>query len=70
MGRRTQVRTDYVKDAMAVYRLREALRIDPTASDVHRIRAMKLATDLMDTLRQLDNERNGVNVSNNRKAKS
>lgn len=70
MGRRTEARRDYVKDSLAVYRLREALRIDATTNEVQRQKAIALATELMETLMRLDNEKGDAsNVKRNNKAK-
>lgn len=71
MGRKVTARRDYVKDSMAVYRMREALRLDTAAPDTLRAQAIDRATAFMEILMKLDESKgaNGNHVTANRKTK-
>jgi hypothetical protein len=62
MGRAVIPRVNYVKDSQSVYRLREALRTDPSLSDSSRAKAVDAATSLMAVLMKIDEERGITNV--------
>lgn len=54
MGRKVTVREDYVRDVQSVYRLREALRIDPSVTSAEKTQAMDACTSLMKILMSID----------------
>lgn len=67
MGRKVQVRESYIRDALSIMRLRDAVPLDASLSFTQQQELLRNCTALIDSLIRIDNERSTSNVAKRNK---